>query len=53
MNKNTISKKYDGTVLFGSIFGSLFTQNQKINHPKHDRDIRNIPINLRRALLFE
>lgn len=52
MKKNNISRKYDGAVLFGSILGSLFTLNQNVNRPKHDREIRNVSINQRRASLF-
>ncbi|MFX1283578.1 MAG: hypothetical protein ACFFB5_07980 [Promethearchaeota archaeon] len=46
MKKNNMTKKYDGTALFGSIIRSLFTPIKDTRRPKKEGYV---PINLRRA----
>lgn len=46
MKNNNISRKYNGTALFGSIFGSLLFTTRSPNRQQKGREA---PLNLRRA----
>ncbi|MFW9904408.1 MAG: hypothetical protein ACFFFH_08760 [Candidatus Thorarchaeota archaeon] len=46
MKKNNISRKYDGTALFGSILGTLFMTAKNSNRQVQKSDLSK---NLRRA----